>query len=528
MTRGEYAGTIQAALDEISAMLADVPSAGVALGSQTPAYFEASYLMCALLGCGRAELNIRYQDVLPDSSLQTLRDWAARRLTGEPLQYIVGEAPFRQLVLEVNSAVLIPRPETEILVDRALSFLRNRPAAVSDATVRVLDLCTGSGCIALSVATEIRAMGMTSVEVYATDIDTAALAVASHNLMRSGMQETVSLFQGDLFEALKDSSGVFDLILSNPPYVSDAAMSVLPAEVANFEPRRALVGGRDGLDIFRRILADIPRYLAPGGACICELSGEHIEMAAANSAEVFREVEIVPDLTGRPRFLFMTGVYDSLASTVVAVDEDNPDPALVGRAAAALKNGEPVIFPTDTVYGIGVAVRFDTTPERIYELKGREARKPIAWLVGYGAEGDQTDALRRYGAEVPSYAYTLARKFWPGALTLIVRASAAVPPQFLGEERTIALRMPDNKIALILIESVGVPIATSSANISGEPPACMIGDLDESLLRNVSWVLDAGPSREGIASTVVSCLGEVPVIMREGSVTEEMLYGISE
>ncbi len=186
-------------------------------------------------------------------------------------------------------------------------------------------------------------------------------------------------------------------------------------------------------------------------------------------------------------------------------------------AARALADGHPVIFPTDTVYGIGVAVAHTDGPARLYEVKRRRSDKPIAWLVG--SESD----LARYGRDVPSYAMEAARAYWPGALTLIVRAAADVPAAFCSEAGTIGLRMPSNETALALIESVGCPLATTSANIAGEPAVSRFEELSCELLDAVAAAVRDDGEKSGVASTVVDCTGLRPNVLREGAITQRDL-----
>lgn len=209
----------------------------------------------------------------------------------------------------------------------------------------------------------------------------------------------------------------------------------------------------------------------------------------------------------------------------------------VERAAESLKCGRAVVFPTDTVYGVGVAVGHAVGPGLIYELKRRERGKPIAWLVG-GA-----DDLDRYAASVPPLARKLAHAFWPGALTLIVKAGDAVPRAFQSPAGTIGLRMPASDAALELIAAVGCPLAATSANFSGERAPQSLDQLDPRFARSVGCVVgeeapggvgsalaggDAlaggsaaagGAPASGVASTIVDCTGSAPVILREGCIT---------
>lgn len=189
------------------------------------------------------------------------------------------------------------------------------------------------------------------------------------------------------------------------------------------------------------------------------------------------------------------------------------------RAAEALAHGGAVAFPTDTVVGLGVSVEAARSPRALFDIKERDEGKPIAWLVG------GVDDLSRYGIDVPEAAFELARRHWPGPLTLIVRASEAVPHAFRGADGTIGLRMPNHATALSLIRAAGCPLATTSANIAGEPAPRTLAELDVRIAERAACVVgeaarDADASgASGLASTVIDCTGAHARIVREGSVT---------
>ncbi|MCY3888339.1 MAG: peptide chain release factor N(5)-glutamine methyltransferase [bacterium] len=219
----------------------------------------------------------------------------ARRLAGEPLQYVLGRWGFRGLDLMVSPAVLIPRPETETLAGLAIAELidRDRHGGL------VVDLGTGSGAVGLAVAAECE-----TAQVVLTDVSAEALAVAQANLTGLGRAAVrVSTFQGSWYEALPDSLvGLVDVVVSNPPYVRDD--EVLPTDVGDWEPVMALRGGSDGLDAARRILAGAPRWLSPGGSVLLELSSDQMNAAGAVAQASGLAVEAVfPDLVGRDRVL---------------------------------------------------------------------------------------------------------------------------------------------------------------------------------------------------------------------------------
>lgn len=183
------------------------------------------------------------------------------------------------------------------------------------------------------------------------------------------------------------------------------------------------------------------------------------------------------------------------------------------QALHALEQGEAVIFPTDTLFGLGISVCHASSPEILYRIKQRDHGKPIAWLIG------DASALDKYGEGVPSYVRDLIERYWPGPLTVIVRASKEVPRAFCSMEGTIGLRMPDGEVARKLIEGLGCPIATTSANVSGHCDARSFSDLEAEVCERASAVLDDGQMKNGIASTVLDCTSpEGPVLLREGAI----------
>lgn len=185
----------------------------------------------------------------------------------------------------------------------------------------------------------------------------------------------------------------------------------------------------------------------------------------------------------------------------------------VEEAAAALAQGKAVVFPTDTVYGLGVAVNAAESPRPLFDLKERDEDKPVAWLVADAAD------LTRYGAQVPAYAQKLAEAFWPGELTLVVRASDEVPAAFRSAAGTIGLRMPANDKALELIRAAGAPIATTSANRSGFPPTHVYRAVDRGLVARAGATMSDMQEKSGVASAVVDCTADEPVVLREGTIT---------
>lgn len=218
------------------------------------ARLEAEWLLCAATGLDRVGLYVNYEKPLTDAELAGCREMVSRRARREPLQYILGSQDFCGLDFEVAPGVLIPRHDTEVLVEEAI---RRAPAATT-----VLDIGVGSGCIAIALARSLSAATVNGV-----DRSPEALELAQRNADRNGAR--VFLFEGSLFEPFRDQR--FDLIVSNPPYIPTADLETLQPEVRDFEPRGALDGGRDGLDFYRLIVPAAPEHLNPCGWLMVEI-----------------------------------------------------------------------------------------------------------------------------------------------------------------------------------------------------------------------------------------------------------------
>jgi len=224
---------------------------------------SAELLLSHVLGLKRIELYTQFDQPVAGSQLDELRDLVKRAGGHEPVAYLIGRTEFYSLELNITSDCMIPRPETELLVQRAIEFLRTR----NDVQF-VCDLCTGSGCIAVAIA-----KNFPKVRVIATDISSVALEVAAQNVDKHQLAERITLLQGDLFEPLVRPLDVepFDLIVCNPPYVSAAEYEALEKNVKDYEPRIALFAGGDGLDIYRRIFEKADQFLKPGAALMLEI-----------------------------------------------------------------------------------------------------------------------------------------------------------------------------------------------------------------------------------------------------------------
>jgi release factor glutamine methyltransferase len=248
-------------------------------------------LLAHALRCDRVRLYVDFDKPLADPELAAFRELVKRRAEGEPTAYLVGKREFYGHPLRVTPAVLVPRPETELVVEAALAALPEGG--------RALDLCTGSGAIAVALALEGKGARIT-----ATELSPEALAVARENAAALGAQ--VELHEGDLFAPLP-ADARFDVIVSNPPYVPSGELPGLSREVHR-EPSLALDGGADGLTLLRRIVAEAPRWLAPGGTLVLEMHETHFEsLPALCRAAGFVTAEARKDLAGLWRYVVARG-----------------------------------------------------------------------------------------------------------------------------------------------------------------------------------------------------------------------------
>jgi release factor glutamine methyltransferase len=329
------------------------------------ARLSAQLLVSHATGLSRTQLYMDMQCPLDASELDWLREAVKRRATGEPIQYITGTAPFRFLDIKCAPGVLIPRPETEVLVSEVLkrlpkpsrahatdseineygeiltpelsAKLNNREGGEGQAhgcvtaekvtnsiqatgtkeanlpqKIFVADLCTGSGCVACSLASE-----NPQLEVFASDVSETAVALARENVHAAGLEERVHVYMCDLGEGLPSAlMGQYSCVVSNPPYIPSNVLAELPREVSDFEPTLALDGGTDGLGLFRRIVDWSWEALVPGGTLACELFEDAMDEAVRLLVVVgFADVHVIDDLAGRPRVVSASKPGDGLRTS---------------------------------------------------------------------------------------------------------------------------------------------------------------------------------------------------------------------
>lgn len=257
------------------------------------ARLDAEVLLAFCLQCDRLEFFKNPLMPIGEEALAAFHKAAARRRHWEPVAYITGRKEFWSFTVEVNKHVLIPRPETEVLVEETLDLCRQQAAAA----IRILDIGTGSGAIALALARE-----LPQARIVATDISAAALAIAEKNALNLALNSQINFRQGNLFAPVDD---FFDIIVSNPPYIAEAEYQALPPGVRNYEPVEALWAGARGTDFYQKIIHEAPVHLKAGGWLLLEIgatqSGQVMDIAAASGK--YDDIAVRNDYAGLPRVI---------------------------------------------------------------------------------------------------------------------------------------------------------------------------------------------------------------------------------
>jgi len=254
---------------------------------------SAELLLSHVLGLRRIELYTQYNKVVGQEQLTQLHGLVKRAGEREPVAYLVGRTEFYSIEFEVTPDCLIPRPETELLVQRSIEFLRKRTGPQS-----ICDLCTGCGVIAVAIAKNVP-----DAKVIATDISEAALTIAAKNVEKHKLADRVELRHGDLFEPLVPQLDLFDLIVCNPPYVTAEDYEALDKNVKDYEPRIALYAGQDGLDVYRKIVEKADQFLKPDGVLLLEIGYQQGPAVRdlLEQTSVFAQIRIDKDLQSHDR-----------------------------------------------------------------------------------------------------------------------------------------------------------------------------------------------------------------------------------
>jgi release factor glutamine methyltransferase len=263
---------------------------------------SAELLLAHVLAVPRIKLYTDYERPLGEKELATFRDLVKRAGEQEPIAYLTGKSYFFNLELAVGPGVLIPRPDTETLVENVLQLIRNTPGMDSP---RVLDLCTGSGCIACAIASRVKTASVTAI-----DLSETAVAIAQKNVEQLKVADRVVVLQGDLYAPLTDTVDAqpFHLIVSNPPYIPSGQIESLDRNVRDYEPHLALDGGPDGLVIHRRILEQAAYRLLPGGHIFMEIAFDqgHCAMELMSAQPDLQNARLLKDYGGKDRVVTAT------------------------------------------------------------------------------------------------------------------------------------------------------------------------------------------------------------------------------
>jgi release factor glutamine methyltransferase len=241
---------------------------------------SAEILLAHQLNIDRIKLYLRFDQPLHEQELAGYRSLIKRRLSREPLQYITGVQEFWSLDFTVGPPVMVPRPETELLVEHVVALCRGNRLTEGPCT-RILDLGTGCGALAVAIARELEA-----VALWASDVSQEALDIARGNARKHGVEERIEFVLSDMWEAFSKLGLTFDIIVSNPPYINPDAMDALPPEVRDHEPKQALDGGEEGMFYIRHIIEEAPKHLNPGGWILLEMDPEQTTKALGLIEEI--------------------------------------------------------------------------------------------------------------------------------------------------------------------------------------------------------------------------------------------------
>lgn len=461
-------------------------------------------------------VGLKYGESPSEAAIAQFMEYIERRQKREPLQHITGTMHFRFLELEATAGTFIVRPETEWLVDDALREAQQVTQRTGTGA-RIVDLCTGSGAIALALATE-----ASDSEVWGIELSEAAYASALKNNERYG--NPVRFVHGDALTALPELEGAVDIVISNPPYIP--ADEPITAE-AQRDPQMALWGGNDtGTDMPRAIIKRASALLKEGGLLVMEHASSQSEELRSYARECgFVDVETRNDATGRERWLIARAAERSNhkedsandghatppASSVIILDTPAAKGEAIRHACTYIQRGELIVFPTDTVYGLGASAFSPAAVARLLDTKGRGQDKPSPVLVASWSDVERL-------AICDERARALGEVFFPGALTLILPAKPHSTANLGDTGGTVAVRMPANDFALELLAATG-PLAVSSANLTDMPAARTAEQARDMLGEHVALYCDGGESPQGSqSSTILSLVGK-PHILREGSIS---------
>lgn len=282
------------------------------------ARLDAEVLLAHVLGSGRLDLYVRYDEPVGPEHLVRYRELVSRRARREPLKYILGRTEFLSLPLVVDERVLIPRPETELLAERAIELLRRE---LPSGPKIVIDVGTGSGAIAVAIA-----KSLPDVVVHATDTSPGALKVAEDNARQLGVQDQVTFHQGDLLEPVAELAGQVHLVASNPPYVAESDYETLAPELT-FEPREALVSGPTGLEVIEKLVTTAADILRGGGVLLCEIGAGQ----ASGVRQLLERTEAYESVTFRWDYAGIERIVEARKKSPISPENEGAGSSSGGR-----------------------------------------------------------------------------------------------------------------------------------------------------------------------------------------------------
>jgi release factor glutamine methyltransferase len=253
---------------------------------------NAERMLCSILECTRSDLYLNPERFVTSDVVARFEAMLDRRLADEPLQYILGETEFYGLRIKCDKRALIPRPETEFVVSEAIEYLEQFDR------LYILDLACGTGCIGIALAAN-----LPQASIAASDLSEEAISLAKENVLMNNMIARFRFFTGPMFDAVRGESILYDAVVCNPPYVRDGDFDSLERQIRDFEPKRALVSGEDGLDFIRRMIGDAPDMIVPGGFLIFEIGiGQANDVRVLiETSDSLQHIETVKDYSGIDR-----------------------------------------------------------------------------------------------------------------------------------------------------------------------------------------------------------------------------------
>lgn len=477
---------------------------------------EARLLLAEVLGVSLAWVMAHPEARVPPDRRLLFHSYVDRRAAHEPVAYVVGHKEFYGLDLEVGPAVLIPRPETELLVENALSAAE-RLLHAKGRDLQGADLGTGSGAVAIALAAR-----QPRLKLIAVDSSTAALRVARANAALHRVIERIDFRQGDLLGPVEEQ---LDLLVGNLPYIPTCEIDRLMPDVSRYEPREALDGGPDGTVPTRRALEQAVHRMDRPAALLFEIGNGQGTQLADFAHRLYPDgtVRVLRDYAGFERILSvdLPERNDAMQAEIVKWPKDAARRRqVIRRAAGLIRAREVVAFPTDTVYGIGALAWDRQAVRRLYAIKERPQHKAIALLLS-GPE-----QLKEVTDCAAPELQQLARRFWPGGLTIVVPWRRDLQPAGESSIPTVGVRVPNHPIPLALIQEVGAPLATTSANLSGAPSPTTAQEVARQIGDRIALIIDGGRCPGGVDSTVVDLTTEPATVRRLGAVPVEELAAL--